>query len=161
MADGLTPASYVNIPTVSSMPVGLSTLDVVLARTLTLIVISPYARLAQIVESRPYDVADDVGIVFDISPVLEGITRITLRLPHHALRVALMVGGMLMHHVVVAGNIEYLEMRVGDFPIIIPCAEGFGDGSCPIALQHGCLEFSRCGYDGYILALNNLVANAP
>ena len=161
MADGLAPACDVNVAAVSSVPVGLPALNVVLAWTFALVVIATYARLAQIVESRPHNVADDVGIVVDVSPVCEGFAWVTLRLPHHALRGALMVGGMLVHHVVVTSNVEHFEVWVIDFPVFVPRTESFGDWARLVTLLHGSLQFASCGYYGYLLAFENLVAYAP
>ena len=59
-------------------------------------------------------------MVADELPVLEGISRIALRLPHDAFLVALVVTLVLVNHVVIAHDIEHLGVRVVDFPVAVP-----------------------------------------
>ena len=143
------------------MPIGLSTFYEALAWTITLIIVAPDTRFAQIVETCPDDVAYDIGIIVNKSPVPEGIARITLRLPHHAFRIALVIGSMLEDHIVVTNHVEHLCMWVVDFPIAVPCTECLCDGTCLIALQDGSLQLS-CRLDhANLLALDHFVADTP
>ena len=52
-------------------------------------------------------------------------------------------------------------MWVVDFPVAVPCAEGFRYGSRLVALQNGSLQLTGSLYDAQFLALNDLVANTP
>ena len=143
------------------MPVGLSARGIALARTLALIVVAADARLTEVVETCPNHIAHDVRVVVHCCPVAEGISRIALRLPHHTLGVALVVAGVFENHVVVAGNIKYVEVRVVDFPVAVPRTKGLGDGACVIYLQNGILQ-QTCGMDNtQFLTFYDLVAQAP
>ena len=83
-------------------------------------------------------------MVIHSCPVAEGITRITFRLPHHALGVALMVTAVLENHVVVTTDIKHLEVGIIDFPVAIPGTEGFCDRTCVINLQDSLLQQACC-----------------
>ena len=161
VADRLTPACDIDITTVSPMPVGLATLDVVLARLLAVIVITADTRLTQIVKSCPHDVTHHVRMVLHDRPVPESIPGEALRLPHHALRVALMVGGMLEYHIVIAHHVEHLGVRVIDLPVAVPGTKGLGDGARLIPCQDGSLELAGGGNHTDILSLDDLIADAP
>ena len=161
MADGFAPACDIHIAAVGTVPVGLAAVNIVLSRSLTLVVISTDASLAKIVKTRPDNVADDVGIAVYQCPILESIAWITLRLPHHTPRIALMVGSMLMDHVVVTTNIKHIEVRIVDFPVIVPGTERLSHWARLVVIQNGLLQLTGRGNDADILTLYHLVADAP
>ena len=94
-------------------------------------------------------------------PGAEGIARIALRLPEDALGVAFMVAGVLEDHVVVAHHIEYLSVRVVDFPVAIPGTESLSNGTCLVMFVDGLLHLSGCIDHANVLTLYHLVADAP
>ena len=161
MADGLSPSRYINVAAIGAMPVGLSALGIAFARPFTLVVGSSDARFAQVVEARPHHVAHHIRVVVHRGPVAEGVARIALRLPHHAPGVAPVVAGVLENHIVVAADVEHLEMGVVDFPVAVPGAEGLGDGARGVDFQHGPFQLAGGGDHADVLALNDLVAQAP
>ena len=143
------------------MPVGLTSTDVMLTGPLALVVVAAYARFAQVVKTCPYDITNNIWIFLHQRPVLEGIAGKALRLPHHALGGTLMVAGVLVDHVVIAADIEHIEVRVVDFPVTVPRAESFGDGTRVVHLQNGLLQLASSGDDADVLTLNHLIADAP
>ena len=116
----------------------------------------PDARLAQIVEACPHDVADDIGEVAGALPVAERVARVALRLPEDALRSPHMVGGMPVHHVVVAHDVERFGVRVVDFPVVVPGAQGLGHRACVVVPQHLAAHIAGGGH--HIVALGAEVA---
>ena len=161
MTNGLPPTSDIDIAAIGTVPFGLSSVNPVFTRTFSIVIVTTYAALAQVVKARPHNVANDIGIVMHQFPVAEGIARITLRLPHHTLGVALMVAGVFVNHVVIATNVEHLEMRVVDLPVAVPGAEGLGHRTCVVNLLDGCLQLASCGDHADILTLDDLVADTP
>ena len=120
MTDGFAPTRDIHVAAISTVPLGHTTIAPVFARCLALIVVTADPRLTQIVETSPYDVANDVRIVAHKFPVPERIARETLCLPHHALGVSLVVAGVLVNHIVIAHHIKYLSVRIVDLPITVP-----------------------------------------
>ena len=72
-----------------------------------------------------------------------------------------MVGGVLVNHVVVAANVQHLEMRVVDFPVAVPRAEGLRHRACVVLFLYGLLQLAGGGDNTDVLALNDLIADAP
>src|ERR1700750_2917845 len=71
-----------------------------------------YARLADVVEGSPYEVAGDVRMIEHTHPVTERFERERLRRYHHAPGHASVVCLVPVLHVVVARNVERGEVRV-------------------------------------------------
>ena len=161
MTDGFAPTSDIDVTAIGSVPFGHTTIAPVFAWRLAIVVVTTNARLTKIVEPRPNDVADDVRIVVHECPVLEGIARIAFCLPHHTLRITLMVAGVLEYHIVITTNVEYIKVWVKDFPIVVPGAESLGYGASGVIIQNSLLQqLSGMDYTD-VLALDNLVADAP
>ena len=143
------------------MPVGHAAIAPVFAWRLAIVVVTADTRLAEIVEPRPNDVADDVRIVVYECPVLESIARIALRLPHHSLRIALVIAGVLEYHIVISTDVQHVEVRVIDFPIAVPSAESLGHRTCLVVIQYSLFQHLCRMDDADVLSLYHLVADAP
>ena len=162
MADRLAPAGDVHVAAVCSVPLGDAALHIVLTGSLALIVVPSDARLSEVVKAGPYDVSDYVGIRSDGLPVAEGAARVALGLPDDTLGGALMVGGVLVEHIVVADYVQDLGVRVEVLPYLTgPCAESFGDGAAVINFQNGFFQHPGSSHNRQLVALYNFVAKAP
>ena len=161
MADGLAPTGDIHIATGGTVPFGLSALNPRLTLALAFIIVATNAAFAQIVESCPYDIAHNIREIIRNFPVSEGIARITLCLPDNAFWVALVVAGVFENHIVIACHIEHLGMRVVDFPIAIPGTERLSNRTRVVYFQYSFLHLSSGIDHADVLALNNLVADAP
>ena len=161
MTDGFAPTRDVHIAAISTVPLGHTTIAPVFARRLAIVVVTTNARLAEIIESRPHDITYDIRIVVHECPVLESITRIALGLPHHTLRISLMIASMLEYHIIISADIQHVEVRVIDFPISVPGTERLSHGASGVIIQNSLLQ-QLSGVDhADVLALDDLIADAP
>ena len=72
-----------------------------------------------------------------------------------------MVAGVFENHVVIAYHIEHFRMRVVYLPVAVPGTEGLCNRTRVVYFQYGFLHLSGGIDHADVLALNNLVANAP
>ena len=72
-----------------------------------------------------------------------------------------MVRSVLEEHVVVACYVEHLGMRVVDFPVVVPGTQGLSNGARRIIFEDSLLHLSGGIYYADVLALDDLVADAP
>ena len=91
---------------------------------LSFIIEASDTRFAEVVDSRPHEVSDDIGMVVDPCPVGECVARVRFRLHHDARRDAFVVRRTFVHHVVVTHDVMRGSQRVVDFPIFVPCRKG-------------------------------------
>ena len=161
MADGFAPACDIHIAAIGTMPLWHTAFAPVFAWRLAIVVVASDTGFAKVVKTCPHDIADDVWIVANKSPVAERITRITLGLPHHTFGIALMVAGVLEYHIIIATDIEYIKVRIEDFPIAVPSTESLCHGASLVVIQDSLLQHLCSVYHSDVLALYHLVAYAP
>ena len=157
--DWLAPADEIHVATVCTVVREMLGLPALFARLAFVVELSD-RRFAQIVKSRPYHIANDVRTLYGVLPVGKGIARIAFRLPHHTLWDTFVVALSLVHHVVVAGNVENGSVRVVDFPVTVPGTESLGNRSGAIERGNDFLEFIGGVYHANVLTLNDFVAYA-
>ena len=161
VTDGFAPTRDVNIAAIGAVPIGLSSGSETLAWTFSFVVITANARFAQVVEPCPHHIANNIRVVADCSPVAESVARIALRLPHHTFGIALMVCLVFENHVVVATNIEHIEVRVVNLPVTVPSTERFRHRSRLVTLKNGSFQLLGSLNHAEFLAFDDLVAYAP
>ena len=66
-----------------------------------------------------------------------------------------------MNHVVIAADVEHIEVRVVNLPVAVPCTESLGHGTCVIHFEYGLLQLLSCRNDTNVLTLDNLIADTP
>ena len=72
-----------------------------------------------------------------------------------------MVTGVFEDHVVVTHHIEHLGMWVVDLPVAVPGTKGLGNRARLVTFKDGLLHLSGGIDHADVLALNDLVADAP
>ena len=161
MRDGLSPSRQVDVAAVGRV-VGEHGVLPRLAGRLALVVVAADARLAEVVDARPDEVADDVLVVHRRAVVAVGVAGVALGLHHHALGHALVVALSLEDHVVVAHDVVTGGQGVVDVPVAVPGGQSRRHGA-PLGVE---LAYELCHLrgrldDAYVLALYHLVARRP
>ena len=116
------------------------------------------ARLADVVERRPDEIADDVRVVEHCRPVVERFEREGLCADHDPAGHARVVGLVTIFHVVVPRNVERCEVRVFVFAHVV---NGGGDGARRVESAHVVRERLRHFHHFGTGAVRNLISDAP
>ena len=116
------------------------------------------ARLAQIIQGGPYEVADDVGVIQGLHPGVEAVGGEGLGLGEHAIRVLRVVGREAPGLIIVAGQVQVFQKR---FQLVAVGVGGLGDG--PGRVERADFTGEQGGTRGAFgsVLLGDLVADAP
>ena len=133
-----------------------------LTRYLTFIIIASDTRLSKIVESRPYEVTEDIAVIHCHAIVTPCISGITLRLHHRTVGHTFVVAFCLENHVVITHDIMLCSQWVVDIPITIPSSQSRSDRTMlRILLTDTCGQQMGGLHHFNLLAFNDLVADTP